>query len=97
MEFGQDWTALRTGLDRIRTRLETIRTRPDSIRTDWTEKETLKEQNLHVVTFTFTLLEEGNKAHSSDGNHILAVFKEPEKYDSVYVGLERTDPSLSVQ
>lgn len=32
-------------------------------------------KRLHIVTFTFTLLEEGNKAHSSDGNHILAVFK----------------------
>ena len=41
-----------------------------------------------VVTFTFTLLEEGNKAHSSDGNHILAVFKEPEKYESVKAALE---------
>ena len=38
--------------------------------------------------FTFTLLEEGNKAHSSDGSHILAVFKEPEKYESVKAELE---------
>lgn len=45
-------------------------------------------KRLHVVTFTFTLLEEGNKAHSSEGNHILAVFKEPEKYDSVKAALE---------
>lgn len=45
-------------------------------------------KRLHVVTFTFTLLEEGNKAHSSDGNHILAVFKEPEKYESVKAALE---------
>ena len=45
-------------------------------------------KRLHVVTFTFTLLEEGNKAHSSDGNHILAAFKEPEKYESVKAALE---------
>lgn len=40
-------------------------------------------KRLHVVTFTFTLLDEGRKAYSSEGNHILAVFKEPEKYESV--------------
>ena len=33
--------------------------------------------------FTFTLLNEGRKACSSEGNHILAVFKEPEKYEPV--------------
>ena len=33
--------------------------------------------------FTFTLLNKGRKACSSEGNHILAVFKEPEKYESV--------------
>ena len=38
---------------------------------------------LHVVKFTFTLLEEGSHAHSSQGNHILAVLKEPEKYDTL--------------
>ena len=37
---------------------------------------------LHVVGFTFTLLDE-NQACSSEGNHILAVFKEPELYDSL--------------
>ena len=45
-------------------------------------------KRLCVVTFTYTQLEEGNKAHSSDGNHILAVSKEPEKYDSVKAALE---------
>ena len=40
-------------------------------------------KRLHVVMFTFTLLNEGRKACSSEGNHILAVFKEPEKYESV--------------
>jgi len=28
----------------------------------------------------FTLLEEGRKVCSYEGNHILAIFKEPEKY-----------------
>ena len=38
-------------------------------------------KRVHVVNFTFTLLEEGSPAHSSQGKHILAVLKEPEKYD----------------
>ena len=36
---------------------------------------------MHVINFTFTLLDEGSLAHSCDGNHILAIFKEPEKYE----------------
>ena len=38
-------------------------------------------KRLHVVNFTFTLLEEGRLAYSSDGNHTLAIFKEAEKYE----------------
>ena len=44
-------------------------------------------KQLHVVNFTFTLLEEGSLAHSSQGSHILAVLKEPEKYDTWKNGL----------
>ena len=40
-------------------------------------------KRLHVVTFTFTLLDEGQRACSYEGNHVLVVFKEPEKYDTV--------------
>ena len=40
-------------------------------------------KRLHVVNFTFTLLEEGRFAHSSEGNHTLAIFKEPEKYEKL--------------
>ncbi len=40
-------------------------------------------KRLHVITFGFTLLEEGSKAHSFEGNHILAVFRAPEDYDSL--------------
>ncbi len=40
-------------------------------------------KRLRVVNFTFTLLDEGSKAYSFEGNHILAIFKEPEKYDSL--------------
>ncbi len=42
---------------------------------------------MHVVNFTFTLLEEGSLAHSCQGNHILAVLKEPEKYVTLKNGL----------
>ena len=44
-------------------------------------------KRLHVVGFTFTLLDE-NQACSSEGNHLLAVFKEPESYDSLKQALE---------
>ena len=36
-------------------------------------------KRLHLVVFTFTLLNDRHKACSWEGNHILAVFKEPEK------------------
>ncbi len=39
-------------------------------------------KHLHVVNFGFTILEE-DKACSAAGNHCLAVFKEPESYDSL--------------
>ena len=35
----------------------------------------------------FTVLEEGSRACSSEGNHILAILKEPENYDSLMKGL----------
>ena len=38
---------------------------------------------MHVVNFGFTLLDEGSKAYSAEGNHFLAIFKEPESYDSL--------------
>ena len=40
-------------------------------------------KRLHVVTFSFTLLDEGQRPCSYEGNHVLAVLKEPEKYDTV--------------
>ena len=44
-------------------------------------------KRLHVINFTFTLLEEGPLAHSCHGNHILVVLKEAEKYESLKNGL----------
>ena len=40
-------------------------------------------KRLHVVNFGFTILDEGDKAYSAAGNHCLAIFKEPESYDSL--------------
>ena len=40
-------------------------------------------KHLHVVNFGFTLLDEGDKAYSPAGNHCLAIFKEPESYQSL--------------
>lgn len=36
-------------------------------------------KRLHVVNFTFTVLDEGDAAY---GNHPLAIFKDPEDYNS---------------
>ena len=49
---------------------------------------------LHVVAFTFTLLEE-DQATSAAGNHILAVFKQPESYE--YLKLALADITDEVQ
>ena len=43
---------------------------------------------MHVINFTFTLLDEGSLAHSCDGNHTLAIFKKPEKYEYLHDTLE---------
>ena len=40
-------------------------------------------KRLHVINFTFTLLDEGSKAYSSDGNHVIAILKDEENYDSL--------------
>ena len=45
-------------------------------------------KHLHVINFTFTLLDEGSKAYSSDENHVIAILKEEESYDSLQRGLE---------
>lgn len=40
-------------------------------------------KRLHVINFTFTLLDEGSVAYGYEGNHTLAVLKEPENYKSL--------------
>lgn len=44
-------------------------------------------RNLHVINFTFTLLDSGG-ATSVAGNHSLAIMKVPEKYDELHSGLQ---------
>ena len=38
-------------------------------------------KRLHEVNFTFTILDEGRRAHSSDGNYCLAIFRQRESYE----------------
>ena len=45
-------------------------------------------KRLHVVCFTFTLLNEEDTTGSFEGNHILAVFKAPENYHFLKKALE---------
>ena len=40
-------------------------------------------KRLHVVNFAYTLLDEGELAHSYEGNHCLAIFRAPESYTSL--------------
>ncbi|CAB4031444.1 Hypothetical predicted protein [Paramuricea clavata] len=44
-------------------------------------------KRLHVVNVTFTILDEGSKAMSADGNHIIAIIKEPENYEKLLEAL----------
>ena len=45
-------------------------------------------KRLHVTNFTFTILDEGPIAHTSEGNHILAIVKVPEKCELLKLALE---------
>ena len=42
---------------------------------------------LHVVNFGFTILDKGEAAYSAAGNHCLAIFKEPETYETLKAAL----------
>lgn len=43
-------------------------------------------KRLHVVNFTFTILE-GDRAYGAAGNHCIAIFREPETYESMKICL----------
>jgi len=45
---------------------------------------------LPVLNFTFTVLEEGSRAYSCEGNHVVAIIKEPQNYDLLMRGLAET-------
>ena len=44
-------------------------------------------KRLHVINVTFTILEEGSKAMTADGNHIIAIINVPENYENLAVAL----------
>ena len=78
--------------DRLKIRIAHLSTSSDA---SFVEKEvqvklsgdgTKIGKRLHVVAFTFTLLEE-EQAGSAAGNHILAVIKQPESYESLKLAL----------
>jgi len=47
-------------------------------------------KRLHVNNFAFTVFDEGSIAHSSEGNHTLAIVKVPKKYEDLMLALEDT-------
>ena len=83
--------------ERLKIRVEQLvkRSSPDSeliqsnrVRVKLSGDGTCIGKRLHVVCFTFTLLEESDKTGSYEGNHVLAVFKTPENYSSLKNALE---------
>ena len=44
-------------------------------------------KHIQVENFTYTLLDEGENAYSYEACHPLAVFRAPEKYDSLKLAL----------
>ena len=44
-------------------------------------------KRIHCVTFAFTLLDEADSVSSVDGIHPIAIFREPESYDSLSFAL----------
>lgn len=53
------------------------------VRVKFTGDGTNMGKRLHVVNFEFTILDEGDLACSAMGNHCLAIFKEPEMYETL--------------
>ena len=83
--------------DRLRVRICTLlqTAQPDApfriqqkVRVKLSGDGTWVGKRLHLVNFTFTLLEEGSAAHSHEGNHALAIFKTDEDYEGLNNALE---------
>lgn len=49
---------------------------------------TTVEKRIHCVTFSFTLLDEAHSVSLVDGVHPIAIFREPESYESLSLALE---------
>ena len=78
--------------DRLRVRISTLlqTAQPDApfciqqkVRVKLSGDGTWVGKRLHLVNFTFTLLEEGSAAHSHEGNHALVIFKTDENYEDL--------------
>ena len=52
--------------------------------------------SLHVITFGFSLIDEGSVAKSATGYHVLCVLKETESYESISVGLRDVIKEVSM-
>ena len=78
---------LKDGLER-RIRKLLVDSNPDSpfrrnkvVRIKLSGDGTCIGKRLHVTNFTYTILDEGDKAHGFEGNYLLAIFREPENYE----------------
>ena len=49
---------------------------------------TTVEKRMHCVTFSFTLLDEAHSVSLVNGVHPIAIFREPESYESLSLSLE---------
>ena len=59
-----------------------------TVRVKLTGDGTYLGSKIHVVTFGFTVLDEGDIAKSANGYHLLCLLKEDESYDSLAQGLK---------
>lgn len=61
---------------------------PNTIRVKLTGDGTKIARGFSVVNIAFTMLEEGSRAHSAMGNHVLAILKVSEDYEELLAGLQ---------
>ena len=77
--------------DRLHVRLQNIlKTRskiPTKVRVKLSGDGTNVARSMHIINFTFTVLEEMNHRNSPAGNHTLAILKTSEKYECLAAGL----------
>ena len=66
-----------------------------TVRVKLTGDGTYLGSKIHVVTFGFTVLDEGDIAKSANGYHLLCLLKEDESYDSLAQGLKNIIEEVS--